>query len=95
MSQEETKKVKAKIGRWVAFVLMLVAIGSYGLYTLRLNVTQKESYTVDDYEPWEQKVVDVSRDMAIQDGGRTKPFSTWAGFTMLKLHGDLTGPRRT
>ena len=26
--------------------------------------------------------------MPIQDGGRIKPFSTWAGFTMLKLHGD-------
>ena len=88
MSQEETKKVRSKIGRWIAFVLMLIAIGSYGLYTMRVNVTQKESYTVDDYEPWEQKAVDVSRDMAIQDGGRVKPFSTWAGFTMLKLHGD-------
>ena len=29
----------------------------------------------------------AARDIALQDGGRIKPFSTWAGFTMLKLHG--------
>ncbi|MFK7909670.1 MAG: cytochrome c biogenesis protein [Akkermansiaceae bacterium] len=88
MSQEVKKGKGSKLGRWIAFVLMLVSIGGYGLYTMRINVSQKESHTVDSYESWEEAVVDVSRDMAIQDGGRVKPFSTWAGFTMLKLHGD-------
>lgn len=88
MSQEMTIGKGSKAGRWAAFVMMLLAIGGYGLYTLRLNVVQKQSRVVDGYVPWEEKVVDASRDMAIQDGGRLKPFSTWAGFAMLRLHGD-------
>ena len=88
--KKDSRKLRSKIGRWAAFVLMLLAIGSYGLYTMRLNVTQKESMEVSGYESWEEKVIVAARDMPIQDGGRIKPFSTWAGFTMLKLHGDRT-----
>lgn len=83
-----SKEKRSKVGRWIAFVVMLLAIGGYGLYTLRLNVSSKESRVMNNYEPWEENVVKVSRDMAIQDGGRIKPFATWAGFNMLKLHGD-------
>ena len=87
MSTENTSKRRSKIGRWVAFVLVVLLLASYGLYTIRVNVSSDELLEVNTYQEWEQEVVDGSRDIALQDGGRIKPFSTWAGFAMLKLHG--------
>lgn len=88
MSEEIYRKKQSKAGRWIAFVLVLLLMASYGLYTLRKNVTSKAPREVENYEVWTEEAVNVSRDIAVQDGGRIKPFSTWAGFTMLKLHGD-------
>lgn len=87
MSEENISKQRAKKGRWIAFILVILFLGSYGLYTIRVNVSSDQPVDVDAYQVWQGEVVDVSRDIAIQDGGRIKPFSTWAGFTMLNLHG--------
>lgn len=84
--QQHRRKLSA-IGRWVAFSLVLLFLGGYGLYTMRKNVTSAKPAEISDYKEWKGKAIDVSRDIAVQDGGRVKPFSTWAAFTMLKLHG--------
>lgn len=75
------------IGRWAAFLLVLVFLGGYGLFTMRKNVASAKPAEIADYQVWKGKAIDASRDIAVQDGGRVKPFSTWAAFTMLKLHG--------
>lgn len=75
------------LGRWIAFCLAIIFIGGYGLLTIRKNVVSDKPAEISQYQVWKSEVVDTSRDMAIQDGGRVKPFSTWAGFTMLQLHG--------
>lgn len=87
MSSENDTKRRSKVGRWIAFILVVLLLGSYGLYTLRLNTTSDKPRVVDDYEAWDKEVVDIASDIGVQDGGRIKPLSTWSGFTMLKLHG--------
>ena len=87
MSKENSSKRRSKIGRWIAFILVVLLLGGYGLYTLRINVSSEKPRVIEGYELWQEEVVDVARDISVQDGGRIKPFSTWAGFTMLQLHG--------
>ncbi|MDP7742664.1 MAG: cytochrome c biogenesis protein CcsA [Lentisphaeria bacterium] len=41
-------------------------------------------------QPWPDDVVDLWKTLPIQDGGRLKPFDTFAAFKMLKLHGKRT-----
>lgn len=40
-----------------------------------------------DREPWPPDVVEMAASLPVQEGGRVKPLSTFAGFTMLKLNG--------
>ncbi|BDS06329.1 hypothetical protein NT6N_13690 [Oceaniferula spumae] len=86
------RKRRSKIGRWIAFILVLLFLGGYGLYTMRKNVVSAKSAEIEGYQVWKDKVIDASRDIAVQDGGRIKPFSTWSAFTMLKLHGARSMP---
>jgi ABC-type transport system involved in cytochrome c biogenesis permease subunit len=37
--------------------------------------------------PWDQEVVDLFARLPVQDGGRIKPLSTYAGFQLLRLNG--------
>jgi len=87
MSKEVSSNKRSKIGRWAAFILVVLLLGGYGLYTLRLNVSSEKPRAIDGYEIWDADIVESARDISLQDGGRIKPFSTWSGFTMLKLHG--------
>ncbi len=38
-------------------------------------------------EPWSKEIIDLFATMPVQDGGRIKPFDTYAQFTMLQLNG--------
>lgn len=42
---------------------------------------------VDEYKPWEKETLTLAESLPVQDGGRVKPFSSYASFTMLRLHG--------
>ncbi|MGJ8676796.1 MAG: cytochrome c biogenesis protein [Akkermansiaceae bacterium] len=90
MSESINLKKRSKLGRWIAFLLVLTMLGLYGLMTIRKNVNSDKPREISDYVAWEEQVVVSSRDIAFQDGGRVKPFSTWAGFSMLKLYGSRT-----
>jgi ABC-type transport system involved in cytochrome c biogenesis permease subunit len=43
---------------------------------------------VPGYVPWEKETVELMNQLPLHDGGRVKPFSTHAQFTMLRLRGD-------
>lgn len=43
---------------------------------------------VNGYKPWQPETVELMNQLPLQDGGRIKPFSTHAQFTMLRLRGD-------
>ena len=38
-------------------------------------------------EPWPASVIELAESLPVQDGGRIKPLHTFAGFTLLRLHG--------
>ncbi|MGB0993315.1 MAG: hypothetical protein ACPG32_12725, partial [Akkermansiaceae bacterium] len=82
------RKKRATIGRWIAFFLALITVAGYGLWVMRVNVTPQKPREINDYKVWEQDVISVASSLPVQDGGRIKPFSTWAGFALLKIHGD-------
>lgn len=43
--------------------------------------------SIPGYMPWGSKFLDSCERMAVEDGGRLKPFSTYAGFEMLRCLG--------
>jgi len=51
------------------------------------NMPKGEAQKVEGYTPWEEETVELVEAMPVQNGGRIKPLSTYAGFTMLGLHG--------
>lgn len=89
MNSPETKPLSqhAKIGRWVVF-----SLGLLGLFAL-LYLVQRDSRPegtapkIANYAPWETETIDKASLLPVQDGGRVKPLGTYAGFTMLRLHG--------
>ena len=58
MSTENTSKRRSKIGRWIAFILVVLLLAGYGLYTIRVNVSSDKLREVNSYQAWEQEVVD-------------------------------------
>ncbi len=74
-------------GRWAAAVLVIVGLAAI-LYNVILDNTPKgDVRKVEHYTPWTQETIDIAETIPIQNGGRIKPLSTYAGFTMLGFHG--------
>ena len=78
---------KSRWGRWVVAVLALGAMAVVLTNVFIDNTPKGEVRKVDGYEPWEKETVELVEALPVQDGGRVKPFSTYAGFKMLGLHG--------
>jgi ABC-type transport system involved in cytochrome c biogenesis permease subunit len=78
---------KSKVGSWVFAIL--AAIGLVGaLMNLFIdNMPKGEVQKVEGYKPWDKKTINLVAGLPLQDGGRIKPFSTFAGFKMLGYHG--------
>ena len=77
----------SKLGRWAVAVLALLAMVVVFRNMLVDNMPKGEVQKVEGYVPWEKETVEVVESLPVQDGGRVKPLSTFAGFTMLGLHG--------
>lgn len=75
------------IGRWVAAALALLAFSTAIYHVVVDNKPKGELRVIKDYEPWSEEILESAGKLAVQDGGRVKPLSTYAGFTMLQLHG--------
>lgn len=78
---------KSKIGSWVFAILAAIGLVTVFVNLFIDNMPKGEIQEVDGYKPWEKETVDLVSKMPLQDGGRVKPFSTFAGFRMLGLHG--------
>ena len=74
-------------GRWVVAVLALGALGLVFVNMLIDNMPKGDAQVVEDYKPWEEATVEAVEALPVQNGGRIKPLSTYAGFQMLQLHG--------
>jgi ABC-type transport system involved in cytochrome c biogenesis permease subunit len=77
----------SRIGRWIAVALAILAMAT-ALYQVVVDNTPKgELRTIKEYQPWSPETIAAAEDIPVQDGGRIKPLATYAGFTMLSLHG--------
>jgi ABC-type transport system involved in cytochrome c biogenesis permease subunit len=74
-------------GRWIAFgVVILALIAIVGV--LAKDMTPESSLRkIEGYTKWSKETTRLAETLPVQDGGRVKPFSTYAGFTMLRLYG--------
>jgi ABC-type transport system involved in cytochrome c biogenesis permease subunit len=79
--------MKATAGRWIVFALGLLAVAWIAATALRDSLAEGKPTTISNYEPWEQETLDLAALLPVQDGGRIKPLGTYAGFSMLSLHG--------
>jgi ABC-type transport system involved in cytochrome c biogenesis permease subunit len=78
---------KSTLGRWVVAVLALGALALVFVNLVIDNTPKGAVQKVAGYEPWEIATVEMVESLPLQDGGRIKPFSTYAGFQMLGVHG--------
>lgn len=74
-------------GRWVAAVLAILALLGIFYNLAKDNLSKGEVRKIDGYTPWSEETVRLAETLPVQNGGRIKPLSTQAGFTMLGLHG--------
>ncbi len=79
--------MNALAGRWIVFTLGLCAVAWIVATALRDSRPEGDIRTIANYKPWEKETLELASLLPVQDGGRVKPLGTFAGFTMLGLHG--------
>ncbi|HEY1122057.1 MAG TPA: hypothetical protein VGE67_10675, partial [Haloferula sp.] len=77
----------SKIGRWIAAGLATLLLVAVFYNVVKDNMPKGDVRKVEGYKPWEEETLKVAETLPVQEGGRIKPLSTYAGFTMLSLHG--------
>jgi ABC-type transport system involved in cytochrome c biogenesis permease subunit len=77
----------SRAGRWIAAMLAMAGLVVV-LYNLVVDNTPKgDVRKIENYKPWSAEMLRAAETLPVQDGGRIKPFTTYAGFKMLSLHG--------
>lgn len=76
-----------RAGRWIAAALAMIGLGTVFYHLLMDNMPKGEVRKIENYTPWSPETLAAAESLATQDGGRIKPLSSYAGFTMLSLHG--------
>jgi len=76
--------------RWIVFVILFLGVVIGGVYALRGSVVPKQLPKVENYERWDPELVKYVAQMPVQEGGRLKPFSTWASFALYGIHSKRT-----
>ncbi len=74
-------------GRWIAAALAMLGLAAAFYNVVIDNMPKGEVRRIDGYTPWSAETLTLADTLPVQNGGRIKPFSTYAGFTMLSLHG--------
>ncbi|MGL4400989.1 MAG: cytochrome c biogenesis protein [Luteolibacter sp.] len=77
----------SKLGRWIAAGLAMAMLVVVFSHVVMDNMPKGEVRKVEGYTPWPVETLEIAETIPLQNGGRIKPFSTFAGFTMLGLHG--------
>ena len=80
-------KSSSKVGRWIAAALALLVIVVIFTNLVIDNMPKGEVRQIESYTPWSEETLKIAETLPVQNGGRIKPLSTLAGFTMLGLHG--------
>ena len=74
--------------RIVAFCIIATMLVSLFVFMVIDMNPKGEVVKIPGYKAWEKETVELMNQLPLQDGGRVKPFSTHAQFTMLRLRGD-------
>ena len=77
----------SKAGRWVAAGFALLGLVAIFTNLVIDNMPKGEVRKIEGYSPWSDETLRVAETLPVQNGGRIKPLSSFAGFTMLGLHG--------
>ena len=73
--------------RKIAAALVLTGLGAVFFNLVAVTRPPGELRAIKDYTPWPAACITVAETLPVQDGGRVKPLATYAGFTMLAIHG--------
>lgn len=76
------------MGRWIAFGLTLLLLGAAFLMAVKEMLPERSYVHLTDYQPWSAQVLETAKGIPVQDGGRVKPFESYAGYMMLGMRGD-------
>ncbi|MDP3851639.1 MAG: cytochrome c biogenesis protein CcsA [Luteolibacter sp.] len=76
-----------RAGRWIAAAIAMAGLALVFYNLVIDNMPKGEARKIDGYLPWSQETLKIVETLPVQDGGRIKPLSTYAGFTMLGMHG--------
>ncbi len=79
--------LSSKVGHWIAGAIALFVLVVIFINLVIDNTPKGEVRKVEGYLPWTDETLKIAETIPIQNGGRIKPLSTFAGFTMLGLHG--------
>jgi ABC-type transport system involved in cytochrome c biogenesis permease subunit len=74
-------------GRWIAAAIAMAGLALVFYQLVADNMPKGDVRKVEDYTPWSKETLAAAETLPMQEGGRIKPLSTYAGFTMLGLHG--------
>ncbi len=80
-------KIFSKPGRWIAAGLALLVLAGVFYNLVKDNMPAGEIRKIEGYTPFPKATLEIAETIPVQEGGRIKPLSTLAGFTMLSLHG--------
>ncbi len=80
-------KSSSRVGRWIAAVLAVSVLVAIFVNLVIDTMPKGEVRKIEGYVPWSSQTLDVASMLPVQDGGRIKPLLSYAGFTMLGLHG--------
>ncbi len=78
---------KSHAGRRIAAALAVAGLAAVFYQVVADNMPKGEVRQIEGYTPWAEETITAAETLPVQDGGRVKPLATYAGFTMLGLHG--------
>ncbi|MFD0894526.1 cytochrome c biogenesis protein CcsA [Luteolibacter ambystomatis] len=74
--------------RWVALGFLLAGALLFSSIYLYDKSQQPKPRHIEAYTPWSEDTLKIAESIPVQDGGRIKPLSTYAGFALYQIHGD-------
>jgi ABC-type transport system involved in cytochrome c biogenesis permease subunit len=77
----------SKTGRWIAAGLATLMLAAVFYNVVKDNMPKGDVRQIEGYTPWSKETLAIAETIPVQNGGRVKPLSSYAGFTMLGLHG--------
>lgn len=78
---------RSSSGRIAAALLIALGLATVFYQVVVDNLPKGDARLVKGYTAWSEETLKAAATLPIQDGGRVKPLSTYAGFSMLGLHG--------